>query len=94
MITVTKNARHELRSMLRSQNLKSGHFLRLTTAPVWTGEGDFGIVVDEERPGDIKIIEEDTTLILVDQDLGKELSKAVMGFNDTIKDQRFTLDVY
>mgnify|MGYP003326409252 CR=1 FL=1 len=47
IMTITDEAKKELSKTLARVNLDSGKYLRLTTPPVWAGEGDFGIVIDE-----------------------------------------------
>ena len=55
MITITNRAKTKLREMKEDGTVKKGKFLRLATPPTWTGEGDFGLVLDIERIGDAKI---------------------------------------
>ena len=47
MVTVTDSAKRELKRVLETRSLTPGKALRLAVPPVWTGEGDFGIVIDE-----------------------------------------------
>lgn len=94
MVTVTDKAKEELRRIVETSSLDTGKYLRLATSPVWTGEGDFGVVIDEERSGDQVLDLEGTKLLLVDPDLAEPLSNAVLDFKETSGGARFTLDVY
>ena len=94
MVTVTDRAKEELRRIAETNSLDTGKYLRLATPPVWTGDGDFGIVIDEERSGDHVLDLEGTKLLLVDPDLAEPLSKAVLDFKESLDGARFTLDVH
>ena len=94
MVTVTETAKEELRHILETTSLESGKYLRLAVPPVWHGEGDFGIVKDGEGSGDQFVDFEGTRVLLVDSDLAKRLSKAILDFKDSPQGPRFTLDVY
>ena len=62
--------------------------------PVWTGQGDFGVVIDEEGNGDRAVEFHGSTVLLVDTAIEERLSKAVLDFKDSPDGPRFTLDVY
>ena len=94
MVTVTDRAKEELRRIVETNSLDTDKYLRLATPPVWTGDGDFGIVIDEERSGDHVLDLEGTKLLLVDPDLAEPLSKAVLDFKESPDGARFTLDVH
>ena len=49
MFTVTDDAKKELKRIYDSRSLEVGMYLRLAIPPVWTGYGDFGIVIDVSR---------------------------------------------
>lgn len=74
--------------------MESEKYLRLTTPPVWVGEGDFGIVIDLEKEGDEVFEIEGQKLLLVDESLAQRLSKSVLDFKDPPDGPRFALDVY
>lgn len=90
MVTVTDSAKEELKRRLDIHNLPPGKYLRLATPPVWVGEGDFGIVIDETKDGDQVVDFQGSDVLLVDAGLADRLSDSVFDF----KDSRFTLDVY
>ena len=94
MVTVTDSAKQELRRIVETSSLKPGKFLRLTAPPIWTGAGDFGIVIDEERAEDNVVVVQGIKVLLVDPDLSQGLSKAVFDFKVSPDGPRFTLDVY
>lgn len=94
MVTVTEIAKKELQRILQSRELDPGRFLRLTTPPVWEGDGDFGIVIDEEGEGDQVVHSEGLTLLLVESSLAEQLAKAVLDFKESPAGSRFTLDVF
>ncbi len=92
MVTVTDSAKQELKHM--SSSLDSGKALRLATPPVWTGEGDFGIVIDEPGAEDHAVELQGITVLLLAADLEKQLPNAVLDFKDSPEGFRFTLDVF
>ena len=94
MVEVTENAKQELKRILQTQSLEPGKHLRLATPPVWVGDGDFGVVVDEQRDGDHEVQHQGVTLLLVDEALMQHMAKAVMDFKQSPEGPRFTLDVY
>ena len=90
MMTVTEEAKAELKRTLESRGLDPGQCLRLAVPPTWTGQGDFGVVIGGKGAADNAVEFEGTTVLLVDADLAAQLSSAVLDF----KDARFTLDIY
>ena len=94
MVTVTDRAKAELKRILETSNLDPGKLLRLATPPVWTGEGDFGVVIDEEGDGDHAVNFQEFKVLLVDADLAQRLSTSVLDFKDSSNGPRFTLDVF
>lgn len=90
---VTKSAREELKRMLETREMPPGKFFRLATPPTWTLEGDFGIVMDEDRLGDSLIEYQGQVVLLVDPELGKQLMNATFDFTMSPQGPRFKLDV-
>ena len=45
MMTVTEEAKAELKRTLESRGLDPGQCLRLAVPPAWTGQGAFGVVI-------------------------------------------------
>ena len=87
---ITEEAKQELRRIIDKRDLDKDKRFRLTTPPVWEGEGDFGIVIDVERERDLVVEHEGVEILRIDPETAEHLSKAVMDF----KESRFTLDVY
>ena len=94
MVTVTDSAKEELKRILETRSLDPGKHLRLTTPPVWEGQGDFGVVIDEERMGDHAVDFQGLKVLLIDPALAEQLSNAVFDFKDSPEGSRFTVDVY
>ena len=94
MVNVTEAARSELRRILATSSLVQGKHLRLATPPEWVGEGDFGIVIDAEKEGDLIIDSDGQLLLLVGEALAERISMSVFDFKDTPQGTGFTLDVY
>jgi len=94
MVKVTERAKEELKRLKSKLNLEAGKCLRLATPPMWTGEGDFGIVTDTERSGDQPVEYEGQTVLMVDGQLAEMLATAVVDWKDSSQGPRFTIDVY
>lgn len=92
-MVVTKTAKEELKRMLEARVMPEGKHFRLATPPVWTLEGDFGIVIDEDRAGDLEVEHEGQIVLLVDPDLAKQLLEATFDFVSTPQGMGFKLDV-
>ena len=94
MMTVTDKAKEELKRILEMRSLDPGKGLRLATPPTWTGEGDFGIVIDEEHDGDDAVVFQGLKVLLLDADMAERLPTAILDFKDSPDGPRFTLDVF
>lgn len=94
MVTVTTRAKEELKRVVEIRSLGPGKFLRLAVPPVWVGEGDFGIVVDDQGPEDQEFSFQGLRVLLVDSDLANRLSTSVLDFKQSAGVSRFTLDVF
>ena len=94
MVTITTRAKEQLKTVGEGLALEPGKFLRLATPPVWTGEGDFGIVIAEEWDGDRVVQHEGSPVLLVDWDLMEKMPKAVLDYKESPEGARFTLDVF
>ena len=66
MVTVTDKAKEGLKSILETRSLAPGKLLRLAMPPVWKGEGDFGIVIDDQGENDYVVSFQGMDLLLVD----------------------------
>ncbi len=94
MFTITESAKEEIGRILETKDLDAGKHLRLAVPPVWTGVGDFGIVVDDEQEDDQTIDYQGRTVLLVGQDLTQQLENSVLDFQEFSDGPRFTLDVF
>ena len=93
-MTITEEAKQELKRIGEARLLPEGRFLRLATPPLWVGPGDWGIVVADEGAHDYEVLYEDKTVLLIDAGLAEEMASAVFDFKDTPQGQGFTLDVF
>ena len=91
---VTDAARAQLREIADGRELGPGKYLRLALPPVWTGEGEFGIVIDDRGSGDESISWEGKPCLLIEREVVVELSRSIMDFKKTPAGMGFTLDVY
>ena len=94
MVNVTDRAKEELKRILEQRNLEPGKYLRLAMPPVWKGEGDFGIVIDEEHDGDSVVSFQGFKVLLMDSELGQEVTVGLLDFKESPEGDRFTLDVF
>lgn len=94
MISVTEEAKKELRRILENRDLEPGKFFRLAIPPVWTGVGDFGIVIDEQRSGDTTITSRDKKVLLIESGVSQGMSSGILDFKESPDGFKFTLDVY
>ena len=94
MVTVTDSAKEEFVRILSTKELDPGKYLRLAIPPVWTGAGDFGIVIDSEQEDDQAIDHAGRKILLVGQDLAHRLENSVLDFKESPEGPRFTLDVF
>lgn len=91
---VTDEAKRQLREIANSRNLDPGHYLRLAIPPTWTGEGDFGIVIDSRGPGDLSVSWEGRPALLVEREVTDQLARSILDFKETPAGKGFTLDVF
>lgn len=94
MIKVTNRAKKELKRISETRPVEQGNCLRLTTPPIWSGEGDFGVVVDHESGSDHVVSFQGLKILLLDADLVERLPTAVLDFKESEGGSRFTLDVF
>ena len=94
MLTVTGDAKRELKRILDDRKLGTGRCLRLAIPPAWPGPGDFGIVIDEEKSDDMSVTLRGVKILLLKQELAPQLSTSILDFKETPNGQAFTLDVY
>ena len=94
MLTVTAQAKKELKNILDQRKLEPGRCLRLAIPPAWTGPGDFGIVIDNEKSDDLTVTLRGTKILLLDHQLVPQMSTSVLDYKKTPQGMGFTLDVY
>lgn len=94
MLTITGDAKRELKRILDDRKLGAGRCLRLAIPPAWPGPGDFGIVIDDEKSDDMSVTLRGIKILLLKQELAPQLSTSVLDFKETPQGQAFTLDVY
>jgi hypothetical protein len=91
---VTESAKRQLNAVAQQRGLDPGRFLRLALPPVWTGEGDFGIVIDSRGAADVDISYKGRPVLLIEQEMAERLAASVLDFKEPPEGPRFTLDVY
>ena len=94
MFTVTAEAKWQLKKIVDDRIPGAGRNLRLAIPPAWSGPGDFGIVVDDEKADDLTITLRGTKILLLNQQLAPQLSSSVLDYKETPQGHAFTLDVY
>lgn len=95
MLTVTDEAKKQLKQIMDARNLGPGKFLRLAVPPVWTGPGEWGIVIADAGAGDHVVSYQGRSVLLIDPGLAEQMASAVLDFKqDTPHGPAFTLDVY
>ena len=80
--------------MADGRQLTPGRYLRLAVPPAWTGEGEFGIVIDSRGPGDVSVAFEGRPVLLIERDVAEKLSRSVLDFKPPPEGRGFTLDVF
>lgn len=95
MLTVTESALAELRRVGNARALEPGRLLRLAVPPVWTGQGDWGIVIDQRGAADIAYAHDGATVLVIEQEVANALANAVLDYKTSgVPSPRFTLDIY
>ncbi len=95
MLTVTESALAELRRVADARALEPGRLLRLAVPPVWTGQGDWGIVIDQRGAADIAYAHDGATVLVIEQVVADSLANAVLDYKTSgAPGPRFTLDIY
>ncbi len=94
MLTVTAPAKRELKNILDQRKLGHGRCLRLAIPPAWSGPGDFGIVIDDEKSDDLTVTLRGAKILLLSQQLAPQMSTSVLDYKETPQGMGFTLDVY
>ncbi len=93
-LTVTDEALAELKRILQTKSLGPDKYLKLAVPPEWSGPGDFGVVIDVEKGGEVMFDHEGETVLVVDPGLAENLAESVFDFKQTPDGAGFTLDVY
>ena len=92
---ISDKAKQELLK-IRTDRLKDHtKTLKIVTFPLWQGEGDFGIVIQERFDTDVIIKDENgTELISVDAHISETVEKASLDFTDVNNMPGFKIDIY
>ncbi len=94
MFTVTADAKRELKKIVDERKIGAGRNLRLAIPPAWTGPGDFGLVIDEEKSDDLSVTLRGAKILLLNEQLSPQLATSVLDYKETPQGLAFTLDVY
>ena len=94
MFLITNAAKNELKTILEARGLQEGWYLKLAVKPEWTGPGDFGVVIDVEKGGEVFFDHGGMVVLAVDPGLAENLESSVFDFKQTPQGAGFTLDVY
>ena len=94
MLNITLKAKEKLNQISAQKNIWPLQFLRLTIPPVWSGEGDFGIVIDNANEDDMKINFENKTILLIESSINESLSNSTLDYIESGKQLGFNLDIY
>ena len=93
-LTVTDQALGELQRIVQTKRLPTARYLKLTVPPEWTGPGDFGVVIDIEKGGEVMYEFEGQTVLAIDPGLEENLKDAVFDFKETPDGLSFAMDIY
>ena len=94
MLQITDTAKDELKTILEARALPEGRHLKLAVKPEWTGSGDFGVVIDMEKGGEVFFKHGGMVVLAVDPGLAENLQSSVFDFKQTPQGAGFTLDVH
>jgi len=94
VLNITLKAKEEFKKISEQKDIWPHQFLRLTIPPIWSGEGDFGIVIDNTNENDIKINFENKTILLIDDSINESLSNSTLDYIESEKQTGFNLDIY
>ena len=95
MFLITDAAKNELKTILEARgHYKRARYLKLAVKPEWTGPGDFGVVIDVEKGGEVFFDHGGMVVLAVDPGLAENLESSVFDFKQTPQGAGFTLDVY
>ena len=93
-LTVTDEALAELKRIVQTKSLPPDRYLKLAVPPEWSGPGDFGVVIEVEKGGEVTFDYQGETVLAVDPGLAENLEESVFDFKQTPDGAGFTLDVY
>ena len=79
MITITDTARIELKKLLSENSEQSDALLRLTA----NEEGQLGLILDHEQPGDNVVEHDGTKVFAIESDLAGHLNGVTLDVEDT-----------
>ena len=95
MLDITSEAKAQFKAIGAAQKLEPWQILRLAVPPVWTGQGDWGIVIDQRGAADIAYAFEGNTVLIIEEEVAQSLENAVLDYKtEGVPNPRFTLDIY
>ena len=94
MLVVTNAAKRQLSHVAAQRGLSPAQCLRLTIPPKWTGEGEFGVVIDVPSLDDLVVAHGAEPVMRVEQEVSQRLSHATLDFKETPMGMAFALDIY
>ncbi|MCE2469257.1 MAG: hypothetical protein J4F32_01810 [Dehalococcoidia bacterium] len=94
MLAVTDAAKRQLAQVSAQRGLSPAQCLRLTIPPKWTGEGEFGVVIDAPSPGDLVVAHGAEPVLRVEPEVAERLAQATLDFKETPMGMAFALDIY
>ncbi len=94
MLTVTDTAKRELKRIADQRGLSPAQCLRLTIPPKWSGDGDFGVVIDVADPTDVVVSYEASAVLRLETDVAERLARSMLDYKETPAGIGFALDIF
>ncbi len=94
MLSVTEKAKRELKRVAEQRGLSPAQCLRLSIPPKWTGEGDFGVVIDVADPTDVIVSYQAAPVLRMEPEVAERLASSMLDYKETPAGLGFALDVF
>ena len=94
MLAVTDAAKRQLAQVAAQRGLSPAQCLRLTIPPKWTGEGEFGVVIDAPAPNDLVVSHDAEPVLRVEPEVAEHLARSTLDFKQTPMGMAFALDIF
>ena len=92
---ISDKAKQELLKIRTDKLKEPTKTLKIVTFPLWQGEGDFGIVIQERFDTDVIIKDENgSELLSVDAHISETVEKAALDFIVVNNMPSFKIDIY